>query len=82
MSDTIFYSWQSDLPNRTNRGLIQSALEGAVKDIRSDESVMIDPVVDRDTLGEPGAPDIVATIFRKIDNSAIFVCDVSGVANS
>ncbi len=77
MSDKIFYSWQSDLPNRTNRGLIQSALEKTAKDLRSDESIAIDPVVDRDTLSAPGAPDIAATIFRKIDESTAFVCDVS-----
>jgi hypothetical protein len=23
----VFYSWQSDLPNKTNRGLIEDALE-------------------------------------------------------
>jgi hypothetical protein len=77
MSDKIFYSWQSDLPNRTNRGLIQSALEKATKDIRSDDSIAIDPVVDRDTLGEPGAPDIAVTILRKIDEATAIVCDVS-----
>lgn len=82
MSDTIFYSWQSDLPNSANRGLIQSALERATKDIRSDKTIAIEPVVDRDTLGEPGAPDIAATIFRKIDAAKIFVCDVSGVNKS
>lgn len=26
----IFYSWQSDLPNKTNRGLVQDALVAAV----------------------------------------------------
>lgn len=77
MTNTIFYSWQSDLPNRTNRGFIQSALEKAVADLRSDDSTAVEPVVDRDTLGEPGAPDIAATILRKIDAATAFVCDVS-----
>ncbi|HEY1376485.1 MAG TPA: hypothetical protein VGF55_06805 [Gemmataceae bacterium] len=31
---TVFYSWQSDLPNATNRGFIQDALERAARDIR------------------------------------------------
>ena len=78
MINTVFYSWQSDLPNRTNRGFIQSALEKAVADLRSDDSTAVEPVIDRDTLGEPGAPDIAATILRKIDAiSDAFVCDVS-----
>ena len=34
MASIIFYSWQSDLPNSTNRGFIQAALEQAAKDHR------------------------------------------------
>ena len=81
-ADKVFYSWQSDLPNRTNRGLIQSALEKAAREIRSDDSIAVEPVVDRDTLGEPGSPDIAATILRKIDEATAFVCDVSIVCRS
>jgi hypothetical protein len=79
MTDTIFYSWQSDLPNRTNRSFIQTALETAAARIRSDATLAVEPVVDRDTLGEPGAPDIAATILRKIAAASAFVCDVSFV---
>ncbi len=74
---TIFYSWQSDLPNATNRGLIQAALEEAAKKIRADDSIAVDPVVDRDTSGLPGAPDIAHAIFAKIDRALAFVADVS-----
>ena len=74
---TVFYSWQSDLPNATNRGLIQQALERAAKTIGSDDSLTVDPVLDRDTQNVPGAPDIAHTIFQKIDKAAVFVADVS-----
>jgi hypothetical protein len=37
MKKTIFYSWQSDLPNSTNRTLIQKALAFAVKNITFDD---------------------------------------------
>lgn len=77
----IFYSWQSDLENRLNRNLIQDALEKAVKSIKSDVSINVEAVVDRDTDGVSGTPDIVATIFEKIDASEIFICDVS-IVNS
>ena len=30
MKKIVFYSWQSDLPNSTNRGFIQQSLENAV----------------------------------------------------
>ncbi len=73
----VFYSWESDLSNSTNRGFIQKALEDAARSIRSDESIKIEPVIDRDTLGVPGSPDIANTIFSKIDASDIFACDVS-----
>src|SRR6266849_3811395 len=77
MADTVFYSWQSDLQNSTNRGFIQTALEAATKTIRDDESIQVDPVLDRDTAGVPGSPDIFSTILGKIDQARVFVCDVS-----
>lgn len=77
MKQIIFYSWQSDLPNATNRGFIQDALEGAAAAITSDSTVEIEPVVDRDTQGVPGSPDISSTIFSKITSADAFVADVS-----
>jgi len=76
-NDIVFYSWQSDLPNPTNRGFIEKALENAAKSIRNDDSIEVKPVIDRDTEGVPGSPDIVNTIFSKIEQSQVFVCDVS-----
>jgi len=77
MQNTVFYSWQRDLPNKTNRGFIQDALEKAAKTLREDDSVDIGPVIDRDTLGVPGSPDISSTIFDKIDRADAVVFDVS-----
>jgi hypothetical protein len=74
---TIFYSWQSDSPNATNRGFILDALERAAKKIRVDDSLAVDPVLDRDTQNVPGSPDIAHTIFAKIQKAAAFVADVS-----
>ena len=73
----IFYSWQSDLPNSTNRSFIQTALERAAQSIRNDPAIAVEPVVDRDTTGVPGSPDIADTILEKIDSCQVFVCDVS-----
>lgn len=75
----IFYSWQSDLPPNLNRNFILSALERACKNLAQDDSIQSAPRVDRDTQGVPGAPDIVATILRKIDEADMFVADVSFV---
>ncbi len=74
---TIFYSWQSDLPNATNRGFIEDCLCRAIKDIKADEELKLDPCLDRDTAGVPGSPDIANTIFEKINTADIFAADVS-----
>ncbi|MGQ0600697.1 MAG: hypothetical protein ACT4QE_03260, partial [Anaerolineales bacterium] len=47
------------------------------KRIRSDDSITVEPVIDRDTAGVPGSPNIAQTILTKIDQSQIIVCDVS-----
>jgi hypothetical protein len=73
----IFYSWQSDLPNSTNRGFIEDCLNRAIKEVRGDEQLKLDPCLERDTRGVPGSPDIAATIFDKIKRADIFVGDVS-----
>lgn len=73
----VFYSWQTDLPGATNRNFILQALEIAAKKLRQDASLLVEPVVDRDTLDVPGSPNISETIFGKIDQAQIFVCDVS-----
>lgn len=71
----VFYSWQSDLPNSTTRGLIQNSIEAAVRNMRD----TVEVTADRDTQGVYGSPDIAETIFSKIDNCDIFVADVSAV---
>lgn len=73
----VFYSWQSDLPNSTNRGFIEGALRKAAQSLLDEGFLEVEPVIDRDTLGVPGSPDISETIFRKIDECDVFACDLS-----
>jgi hypothetical protein len=77
----IFYSWQSDLPNSTNRGFIEAALKKVAKEIHQDDSLQVKPVIDRDTKDVSGSPDIAYTIFTKIQECQIFVCDISIINN-
>lgn len=77
MTERVFYSWQSDCPSNTNRNFILQALETAAQELRNDETITIEPVIDRDTLGLGGSPDISQSIFSKIDSASVFVCDVS-----
>ncbi len=81
-SVTIFYSWQRDIRAAACRTLIQEALESAAKKIGDDDSVGVEAVIDRDTQDVPGAPDIGATILAKIDAAAVFVADVTIVAQT
>jgi len=74
---TIFYPWQSDLPNATNRGFIGDCLGRAIKDVKANEELELDRCLDRDTAGLPGSPDIAITIFEKIKRADILVADVS-----
>ncbi len=75
-TQTVFYSWQSDLPNRTNRTFIQDALQKAIDGILETE-LEVDVILDRDTANTPGAPDIAQTILSKIDQAIAVVADVS-----
>lgn len=77
LSSTIFYSWQSNLPNKTNRSFIQKCLESAANEINREMVIESRLKIDADTSGAPGSPDIIHTILNKIDSSAIFIADVS-----
>jgi len=77
MKLNIFYSWQSDLPNSKNRSLISDCLEKATKTIFKKNKVITEYIIDSDSRDETGTPDIVRSIFSKIDVCDIFVADIS-----
>ncbi|MDX2107114.1 MAG: hypothetical protein SFY67_11995 [Candidatus Melainabacteria bacterium] len=86
-SFVVFYAWQSDLPNKSNRGFIKGCLEKAIKNLNREISIEQSPrdtekdsnsiELDHDTKGVPGSPDLASTIFQKIDAADLFVADVS-----
>lgn len=47
---TVFYSWQSDLPNATNRGFIEDCLDRALEELHAEGVRVLE--ADRDTKGE------------------------------
>lgn len=76
---TVFYAWQSDLPNNTNRGFVEGCLERAIA-IANDKRPKIERLVlDKDTQGESGMPVVAEVIFQKIASCAVFVPDLSFV---
>jgi len=74
---TVFYSWQSQLPNSTNRSFIKDALDRAATAVKNDVTIDARPEIDQDTANTPGSPNIADTIRAKIDAAEIVVCDVS-----
>ncbi|WMJ22424.1 hypothetical protein RBG61_10550 [Paludicola sp. MB14-C6] len=79
MSHIIFYSWQNDLPGKTHRYFLDKCIQLSLMSLEKEANVYMD--YDRDTMGLMGSPDITESIFRKIDKSAMFVCDIS-IVNS
>ena len=65
MDFSIFYSWQSDLTSKYNRSFIEDCLKKAIKDLSKEIELNI--VIYRDTKGLRGTPDIISSIFEKID---------------
>ena len=74
---TVFYSWQSDLPE--TRNVIQWALQRAIKNLNRDLDLDEPLRVDQDTEGVAGWPDITTALFDKIDQCEIFVADITPI---
>lgn len=80
MANKVFFSWQSDIPNRVGRTFLKEILEEVCKEIASDttlDEAVRDVAVDSDTQGVAGKPPVAITIFNKIDTSAVFVADMT-----
>lgn len=74
----VFYSWQSDLPNRSNRNFIADILKRAAKTATTDS---IDVVIDEALRDTTGSPKIDEVIVQKIQSCDMFVADISFVAH-
>ncbi len=79
---TLFYSWQSDTPSKTNRSFIKNAIEKTIRNISKNVEMEEAIRLDQDTQGVPGTPEIANTILHKIDECDIFLCDLTIVART
>lgn len=82
MDFTVFYAWQSDRLEKTNRYLIRDAAEKAVKKLVADSEVEDSPRLDHDTKDEPGLTEVANSIFRKIEGCGLFLADLTFVGSS
>lgn len=74
---TIFFSWQSDLNLKNNKNFIEGCIKMAISEFNKENKLLVDFTIDKDTSGEPGNPEITNVILNKIDNSRMFICDLS-----
>lgn len=85
----VFWSWQSDTPDNVGRGFVRKALESAIEKINAEISIdeserpeQDDIELDHDRKGVPGSPDLARTILKKIQESTVFVADVTPVGRT
>lgn len=80
----IFWSWQSDTPGKIGRHFVRNALEDALKELNEEPTIEESDrfELDHDRKGVPGSPDLVSTILKKIEESKVFVADVTPVGRS
>jgi hypothetical protein len=82
----IFWSWQSDTPEQIGKYLVRDALKTAVTELKQtediEEALRDDLHLDQDTQGTTGSPDLVGTIFGKIEKSEVVVADVTIVGKT
>lgn len=77
----VFYAWQSDLPENANTRVIRAALREVSSRIENEfAEKKLRVVLDEATRGEPGSPNIPATILEKITRADVFVCDVTTIS--
>ena len=77
MTSTVFFSWQSDLPE--TRTTIFWALDRAVRDLNRGSTIEEALRVDQDTDKVAGWPDIAATILAKIECCELFIADLTPI---
>lgn len=80
--EKVFYSWQADVEAKGNRYFIEECLKKAIKAINQEGSLLDELILDRDTKGVPGSPVIAQTILGKIEESAVFVGDVTIIGHA
>lgn len=73
---TLFLSWQSDV--NSARSAIESAVKGAISSLLDTDQLNIE--LDESTWNVPGMPKIEDVIKDKIENSDIFVADITPIA--
>src|SRR3954451_9761641 len=79
MPRTVFWSWQSDAPQRETRNVIHDALKSSIVDLAAELEEAERLEVDQGANGVVGLDLIAEVILNKIDASFAFVGDITTV---
>lgn len=82
MANSVFFAWQLDTKAEDNRAFIWDCIKSACFKLKNDALPELSPRPEKDTDGVSGTPNIVQTIFKKIDECSIFVADVTFIAQT
>ena len=82
MPRKIFFAWQLDSPSEHNKKFIWDALLHATENASTKGHPELSPRPESDTQGVPGTPNIVHTIFKRIQECAVFVADLSFIGTT
>lgn len=74
---TVFFSWQSDNDETHNTKVIRECIDRAIRELNKKSEIKL--YRDEATKNQPGSPDIMSSILRKIDDSMIFIADVTPI---
>ena len=82
MARTVFWSWQSDRPGKTNRHFLRDVVARAIAHASVGMDLEERPEIDHDVQGTAGIVAIPETILAKIDAADVFVADLTPVART
>lgn len=82
MARTVFWSWQSDRPGKTNRHFLRDVVARATEHASEGMDLEEGPEIDHDVQGTAGIVAIPETTLAKIDAADVFVADLTPVAQT
>jgi hypothetical protein len=82
LANTIFFAWQLDTKSENNKTFIWESIVSACKKCEDTATPELSPRPEKDMEGVSGSPNIVQTIFKKIDQCSIFIADVTLVGET
>jgi hypothetical protein len=77
----VFFSWQSDTDDSSNRRLLKRSLDQVCAKLTVPAVAELSPRVDSGMSGVSGSPEVASVMFQKIDSATVFVGDMTLVGS-